>query len=546
MFFLNFFFTIFLTFSKKLALIFFFIRFFFTLRYLIFFKNLFFFFNIADNNLCFFFDNYSIFFFFLLVFVRRIIIFYSWWYIIHEPKKNVFFFYIMLFIFFIFLLTNSRSMLITLVRWERVGIMSFFLIGWWFRRSEATICASQAMFYNRIRDFFFLVSILILFMGPLFLKNKYSLNEIFFFFLCFAIIAKSSQIFIHPWLPNAIERPTPVSSLLHSSTIVVARVFLLIRLNNISPTGFIFTPPLLGRLTMLFIGISGCFQKDIKKIIAYSTSSQLRFIIFTVFFISESFGFFLIFTHSFFKSLLFLVSRVLIHSDLDDQENFYLNSRLTSPICILAFILSSFSLMRIPFFSRFFSKHLILENIWSRVLNISIILVFIFRCIFTVIYSLNIIVVFLNYNKSKIISIEQIKNFFIWIPSILIRRVFFRKVFFFIFFFIEELYLNLILFFIPLFILIFRLRVFFWKKKIERGVIKYTFFYNPLLHSITSRLWLLRRKKFFYLDYFFFEYLLSIKKIIFYFFKIINSVKRIKILIILSLLFVLYIILNIY
>lgn len=537
MFFFNFFFTIYFTFSKKISLIFFLIRLFFSLRYLIFFKNFIFFFFLADNNLCLFFDNYSVFFFFLLIFVRGIIIFYSWWYILHEPKKNIFFFYILLFIIFIFMLTNSRSMIITLVRWEGVRIISFFLIGWWYGRSEATICASQAIFYNRVRDFFFLLSILIFFIRPFFLKKNSGLNELFFFFLCFAIIAKSSQMFIHSWLPNAIEGPTPVSSLLHSSTIVVARVFLLIRLNYISPIRLILTPPLLRRLTILYIGISGCFQKDVKKIIAYSTSSQLRFIIFTVFYISESFGFFLIFTHSFFKSLLFLVSRVLIHSDLDDQENTHINSRLTSPLSVLAFILSSFSLIRIPFFSRFFSKHLILENIWSRVFNITIVLIFISRCIFTVIYSLNIIIVFLNYNKAKIVSIEQFNIFFFWIPSILFRRVFFRKIFFFIFFFFEELYLNLRLFFIPLIILILRRRFFFWKKKImEGGLIKYTFFYNPLVHSFISKLWLLWRKKFFFLDYFLFEYLFSIKKIIIFFFKIINSIKRIKILIFLSLL----------
>lgn len=547
MFLFNFLLYIYITYKKFFSIIFFFFLFF--LGYCIFinWKNIYFFFFIKNNFFSFFFDTFSMYFFFLLLYVRRIIIIYSFWYITNEPHQKSFIFYIFFFIFFIFILTNSGNLLLLLVRWERVRVISFFLIRWWFGRSEATICSSQAIYYNRFGDFFFILSILFISLRPFFILNSNTINNFIFFFISIAIISKSSQIFMHPWLPNAIERPTPVSSLLHSSTIVVARVYLLIRLQRISPLLFVCLPPILRRITILFIRICSSFQTDIKKIIAYSTSSQLRFIIFTVFYISSYIRFFLIFTHAFFKSLLFLVSRLLIHSDNDDQENTRINSRSTSSLSIYAFIISAMSLIRIPFFSRFFSKDLILENIWSGVTNILIILIFILRCIFTAIYSISLILVKLSFNKNKLISIEKINKIFFWIPIILVGRVFYRNFFFFFFDIWNELILNIKIFYIPVFILIIRFFFFFFiKKNIDARVYKFTFFYNPLIHSFFSKTWLLFSYNFLLLDYFFFEYLIFFKKINIFFINKLQVVKRFKIIIFLRLLIIILIIFLIY
>ena len=541
----NFIINLVLVYKNKLLFFFFILYLFVGFFFFIFYKNYSFFFLFYNSNFYFTFDIISSFFFFLLIIIRRFIIQYSFWYINIEPRKGVFIINIIIFIFFIFILTSARNVLMLVLRWERVGIMSFFLIRWWFRRREATICASQAIYYNRLGDFCILIFILLINIRFFFLKNTNTIYNTIFLLVCISIIAKSSQILFHSWLPNAIEGPTPVSSLLHSSTIVVARVFLLIRLHRYISNNISILPPILRGLTILFIRICSSYQSDIKKIIAYSTSSQLRFIIFTVFYVSPQIRFFLLTTHSFFKSILFLRSRLLIHNNNNEQNILRLNSIERNKRVMFSFYISSLSLIRMPYFSRFFSKDIIIENIWRNVINLYIIIVFFWGCVFTVVYSMNLINSIRFCINTKLISSEKFAIELIWLPFITLRGIFFRRSMFFFFLNYEELFFFKYLIYFPIIIIIIRSIFYFLIKNFLYSIIfKYVFFFNPIIHSIISGNWLYSSLHFFLLDYFLFEYIILFAKYLYKIIKNLSLLKRYKNIIILIILIFLFI--NIY
>merc|ERR1712212_865843 len=205
-------------------------------------------------------------------------------------------------------------------------------------------------------------------------------------------IAKSAQFLFHPWLPNAIEGPTPVSSLLHSSTIVMARVFLLIRVTDtiglfMTELGF-----LIGSLTIVYRSICALFQSDIKKTIAYSTTSQLGFIISTLRMRMAILAFIHLCLHAFFKSVIFISSGYIIHDSANNQDYRRIRKNIiNAKIATVSMVMGSLSLAGFPFFAGFASKDLILENLMRRILNrICIILIF-FSCILTVRYSTRLI-----------------------------------------------------------------------------------------------------------------------------------------------------------
>lgn len=341
------------------------------------------------NSYTFSLDFYSVSFFMLGYLVLWSILLFTAAYIVDEPGVKKFTFFIVLFITFMFCLTSCTSLLFILIGWERVRIMSFLLISWWPRRSEASTSALQAVIYNRVRDFGLYIAILMI------LVYRGSQNFQFRVFntvvsarLLVRIVAKSAQFLFHPWLPNAIERPTPVSSLLHSSTIVIAGVFLLIRTTeNISL--FILSAVFLIRsLTMVYRSLCRLFQSDIKKTIAYSTTSQLGFIMSTLGIRLPLIAFIHLSLHAFFKSVIFMSSRYIIHDNANNQDYRRIRkSILNAKIARVSIIIRSLSLCGFPFFARFASKDLILENLIRRVLNrMSVILVF-FSCVLTVRYS---------------------------------------------------------------------------------------------------------------------------------------------------------------
>ena len=341
------------------------------------------------NKYIFSLDFFSVSFFMLGYLVLWSILLFTAAYMIDEPRVKKFTFFMVLFMTFMFCLTSCTSLLFILIGWERVRIISFLLISWWPRRSEASTSALQAVIYNRVRDFGLYIAILII------LVYGGSQNFQFRVFdtvvsvrLLIGIVAKSAQFLFHPWLPNAIERPTPVSSLLHSSTIVIARVFLLIRTTENISLLMLSTVFLIRSLTMMYRSLCRLFQSDMKKTIAYSTTSQLRFIIATLGIRLPLIAFIHLSLHAFFKSVIFISSRYMIHDNANNQDYRRIRkSILNAKVARVSIIIRSLSLCGFPFFAGFASKDLILENLIGRVLNrISVILVF-FSCVLTVRYS---------------------------------------------------------------------------------------------------------------------------------------------------------------
>jgi len=240
-----------------------------------------------------------------------------------------------------------------------------------------------------VRDFRLYIAILIVVVYRGYQSFRFGgLNVLVGLGLLLRIVAKSAQFLFHPWLPNAIERPTPVSSLLHSSTIVIARVFLLIRTIECMPLVILSTVLLVRSLTILYGSLCRLFQRDVKKTVAYSTTSQLGFMMATLRMGLPLVAFIHLALHAFFKSVIFMSSGYIIHDSANNQDYRRIGKNIVvSKIATISITIGSFSLVRFPFFARFASKDLILENLIRRVLNRFCVVVVFFSCVLTVRYS---------------------------------------------------------------------------------------------------------------------------------------------------------------
>nr|QNQ65316.1 NADH dehydrogenase subunit 5 [Amphiura sp. JN-2020] len=376
--------------------------------------------SLQEINLAFSLDFVFIIFASTALFVTWSIVEFSHYYMKGDPNKATFFNILLLFLLFMLLLTSSNSLFTLFIGWEGVGILSFILISWWYSRSEANSAALQAIIYNRIGDSGIILFILLI-MSSL---NTWNLNETILINsfspiptwcligIVIAAMGKSAQFSLHPWLPSAMEGPTPVSALLHSSTMVVAGVFLLIRtyplLNNSIAIQQSIT--LIGALTAIFAGSVALGQYDIKKIIAYSTTSQLGLMVFCVGVGLPWLALYHICTHAFFKALLFLCSGSIIHSTNNEQDLRKMgNSGWNLPLTSGALAIGSLSLCGFPFLAGFYSKDLILEAAQISTTNsISIILVLI-ATLTTALYSIRLIMfLFLsNNNGNEIVPLGE-------------------------------------------------------------------------------------------------------------------------------------------
>nr|AXY87985.1 NADH dehydrogenase subunit 5 [Allocentrotus fragilis] len=356
--------------------------------------------NISLN---FIYDQYFLVFLSVALIVTWSIMEFSFYYMAEDPNSNSFFRLLTIFLLNMLVLTCSNSLFLIFLGWEGVGFLSFLLISWWTTRNDASSSALEAVIYNRIGDIG-----LITFMALSALSfNSWNLTEILssnndlapllpflLFGLVLAAAGKSAQFGLHPWLPAAMEGPTPVSALLHSSTMVVAGVFILVRTSDL----FSLSPHaqslvlILGGITALFAASTAIAQHDIKKIIAYSTTSQLGLMVTAIGIGQPALAFFHICTHAFFKAMLFLCSGSVIHSLSDEQDLRKMGglSKLL-PVTSACLILGSLALMGTPFLAGFYSKDLILEATGASVLNLLGIVLSIVATMLTAVYSFRII-----------------------------------------------------------------------------------------------------------------------------------------------------------
>lgn len=325
----------------------------------------------------------------VVTFVSLMVHIYTIGYMSDDPGYKRFFSYISLFTFAMLMLVMSNNFVQLFFGWEGVGLVSYLLIGFWFKKETAIFANLKAFLVNRVGDFGFVLGIagIFLYFGSfnylevfnkvanlssqnllinILFDYQWSVLTVICICLFIGAMAKSAQVPLHVWLPDSMEGPTPISALIHAATMVTAGVFLVARMSPLfeySATARTFVL-IIGAITALFMGILGIVQSDIKRVVAYSTLSQLGYMVTALGASAYGVAIFHLFTHAFFKALLFLGAGSAIIAMHHEQNIWKMgNLRQYMPITYWTFLMGSLALIGFPFFAGFYSKDLIIEAV---------------------------------------------------------------------------------------------------------------------------------------------------------------------------------------
>jgi NADH-quinone oxidoreductase subunit L len=324
--------------------------------------------------------------------VSSLVHLYSWGYMAEDPGQPRFFAYLSLFSFAMLMLVTADSLVQMFFGWEGVGLASYLLIGFWYHKPSANAAALKAFVVNRIGDFGFSLGIFATFLvfgtvsipailaaapGMIgstigFAGMRVDTMTVICLLLFVGAMGKSAQIGLHTWLPDAMEGPTPVSALIHAATMVTAGVFMVCRLSPMFETSAtaMHVVTYVGAATCIFAATVGCAQNDIKRVIAYSTCSQLGYMFFAAGVGAYGAAMFHLFTHAFFKALLFLGAGAVIHAMHHEQDmRYYGGLRKEIPVTFWVMVIGTLAITGVGVpglgFAGFWSKDAILESAWS-------------------------------------------------------------------------------------------------------------------------------------------------------------------------------------
>mgnify|MGYP000067477656 FL=1 len=379
-------------------------------------------------------DSLSAVMFVVVNFVSALVHIYSIGYMSHDPHKTRFMAYLSLFTFAMLTLVSSDNFIQLFFGWEGVGLCSYFLIGFWFKKESANKAAIKAFVVNRVGDFGLALGIFLIFyiFGTVnydevfeqipnvldkeinFIGINIEIIDLICLLLLIGAMGKSAQFLLHTWLPDAMEGPTPVSALIHAATMVTAGVFLIVRCSPIyeySPLALTVIT-IIGMTTAFFAATVALVQNDIKKIIAYSTCSQLGYMFFAAGVGAYNVAMFHLFTHAFFKALLFLGAGAVIHSFHEEQDINKMGGVIKKlPYTYVLMLIGTLALTGFPFLSGFYSKDAIIEFAYLRGNGIGILAAFvgIVTALLTSIYSWRLIFKTFHGNfNNKELSVDKI------------------------------------------------------------------------------------------------------------------------------------------
>ncbi len=386
----------------------------------------------------FYFDSLTVSMLIPVLVISSLVHIYSISYMSHDPHNQRFFSYLSLFTFMMIILITGNNFLLMFVGWEGVGICSYLLVCFWFTRIAANQSSLSAFLTNRVGDCFLTIGIFAILwcFGNIDYYTVFSLapyineNIVTIIGICLLIgaMAKSSQIGLHIWLPQAMEGPTPVSALIHAATMVTAGVYLLMRVSPlIEYSSIVLILALwIGTITTVFSSLIGLFQQDIKKVIAYSTMSQLGMMVIAIGLSSYNIALFHLINHAFYKGLLFLGAGAVIHGVSDNQDfRKYGGLKVFFPLTYSVMFIASLSLVAFPFMTGFFSKDFILESAYGQFSFSSVVVYFIatIGAMFTTLYSVKVLfITFLTNPNGPLINYKQAHegDIFISLPLIIL------------------------------------------------------------------------------------------------------------------------------